>query len=112
MDMYKITKKYKIKVSNFNMGNHLMKAKKRRICMSIVIKVCMGTHCSMMGSLNLYDDLEELQKSYPEDIKLEMVRCLQVCSDKKAPVIAINDVVRSSVKSEEIVSELLELIAK
>lgn len=80
--------------------------------MKLKIKVCMGTHCSMMGSLNLYDDLERLEKDYPEDIELEMVRCLKVCSDKKAPVIDINGDIITSVKSEEVQSKVLELIEK
>lgn len=78
--------------------------------MEINIKVCMGTHCSMMGSLNLYDALEEVKNQYPSMIGLEMVRCLQVCQDQQAPVIAINDEVRKSVKAEALVAEILELM--
>lgn len=76
----------------------------------IKIEVCMGTHCSMMGSLNLYEDLEEVQEDHPDQIELEMVKCLKVCESGKAPVIKLNDKIMTSVKSEEVVSEILELI--
>ncbi len=77
----------------------------------IKVEVCMGTHCSMMGGLNLYEDIENIQKQYPEKINLTMEKCFKVCDEgKKTPVLRINDELRVSAKSEEIISELLELI--
>lgn len=79
----------------------------------INIEVCMGTHCSMMGGLNLYEDIEEIQKQFPEKINLTMAKCFKVCDEgKKTPVIKINDRLIVAAKSEEVISELLELVKK
>ena len=47
--------------------------------MSVKIKICMGTHCTMMGNLNLQEDLENLQVQYPGKIEVEAVKCLKFC---------------------------------
>lgn len=80
--------------------------------MTADVKLCMGTHCAMMGNLNLYDVLEELVEKYPEDIKLEVVKCLNCCSDGKAPIVMIDNKIKYNARSEKIVSEILEVIGK
>ena len=77
---------------------------------SVVVKVCMGTHCTMMGNLNLYSDLEELQYNFPDNIILETVKCLGACKGGNTPVVEIDGKIKTSAKSEEIISEILEVI--
>lgn len=74
------------------------------------IKICMGTHCTMLGNLNLYHEVEELQEQYPELIEFEPVKCLKCCQEGKAPVVIINDKLITNAKVEKIVSEILEVI--
>lgn len=76
--------------------------------MVMKVKVCMGTHCTMMGNLHLYEDLLELARKYPDKIDLDTVKCLNSCSEGRAPVVLINDTVRLMAKSQEIIAEILE----
>lgn len=80
--------------------------------MVVDVKVCMGTECSMMGNLNLYESLEELKENYPNKIKLESVVCLKTCKleEKIAPVVSINDEIRSSRRIDQVISEIINLI--
>ncbi len=78
--------------------------------MTVKVKVCMGTHCTMLGNLNLHDNIEELQKKYPGEIDLENVKCLKACERGGAPVVSINGEIREKAKSEEIISEILEVM--
>lgn len=78
----------------------------------IKVRVCMGTHCSMMGNLNLFENLEEIQQEFPEELELEMVKCLKLCDTNKTPIIYINDKLITSAKSEEVIAEILEMIKK
>ena len=80
--------------------------------MSVNVKVCMGTHCTMLGNLNLYEDLEDLSKEYPGKINLETVKCLKVCDNGDAPVVSINGEMRKSAKAEKIISEIIGVIEK
>lgn len=78
--------------------------------MTIKVKVCMGTHCTMMGNLNLYEDLLNVARKYPDRIDLDTVKCLNACSEGRAPVVLINDSVRTMAKPQEIIAEILEEI--
>lgn len=82
--------------------------------MDVEVKVCMGTECSMMGNLNLYEDLEELKENYPDQIKLETVMCLKSCKSETetAPVVSINGKIRSSSRIDQVISEIIEVIEK
>lgn len=76
----------------------------------VMVKVCMGTHCSMMGNLEIYSALEVLKKQYPEKLDLEIVKCLGACKGGNIPVISIDEEIHLSSRSDEIVSKILEVI--
>lgn len=81
----------------------------------INVKVCMGTHCSMMGSLNLYEDIEELTNDFPEQVNLEGVQCMKICKTdqsptSKTPVVKVNDLIITSAKAEEVIAYIRELM--
>ena len=50
----------------------------------MIVKVCVGSRCTMMGSSAMLDALENLQKRYFRDGGLEIVHlnCLNVCKEK------------------------------
>lgn len=78
--------------------------------MSIKVKICMGTHCTMMGNLNLQEDLESLQLEYPEQIEIEAVKCLKHCEANGAPVVEINGEIIVNARSQKVVSKIIEVI--
>lgn len=80
--------------------------------MKVLVEVCMGTSCSMMGNLNLYEDLEELQEEYPDELDVKIVRCLNSCKEDKTPVVSINGKIKPSDRSDQVISEILEVIGK
>lgn len=80
--------------------------------MKVLVNVCMGTTCSMMGNLNLFEDLEELKEDYPESLEVNVVKCLDSCKEGKAPVVSINGEIRPSDRSDQIISEILGVIGQ
>lgn len=82
--------------------------------MAMEVKVCMGTNCAMMGNLNLYENLKDLEEMYPGKIEVESVKCLEACKgeDGSTPAISIDGEVKHSNKSEKIISEIIEVISK
>lgn len=74
------------------------------------VKICMGTHCTMMGNLNLQESLEDLQQEYPGKIEVEAVKCLKYCEDNKAPVVEINGKIITNASTEKIISEIIEVV--
>ncbi|WP_353093178.1 NAD(P)H-dependent oxidoreductase subunit E [Tissierella praeacuta] len=76
--------------------------------MSVNVKICMGTHCAMMGNLNLQESIENLQSEYPGKIEIEAVKCLKYCENNKAPVVEINGKIITNASAEKIISQILE----
>lgn len=78
--------------------------------MLVKIKVCMGTHCTMMGNLNLQENLENLQIEYPGKIEIESVKCLKYCEENGAPVVDINGELIKNATPEIVISKIIEVI--
>ncbi|WMM23980.1 NAD(P)H-dependent oxidoreductase subunit E [Tissierella sp. MB52-C2] len=78
--------------------------------MEVKVKICMGTHCTMMGNLNLEENLERLQLEYPDQIEIEAVKCLKYCENNKAPVVELNGKIITNASAEIVMSEILEVV--
>ena len=79
----------------------------------VKVEVCVGSHCALVGGLNILESLEELQNDYPGQIKIKKVECLDVCDDiKTLPVVKIDDEVITAAKSEVVMSRVMERIEK
>lgn len=75
------------------------------------VEICVGSHCSLVGALNILESLEKLQQDYPEQINLEKVKCLDMCSDiKNAPVVKINNELITSAQTQIVISKVMERI--
>ena len=49
------------------------------------VKVCMGSNCTLLGAMDLLDQIEDLKKltseddNYSDDFDIEVVKCLGFC---------------------------------
>lgn len=77
----------------------------------VKIEICVGSHCSLVGALNILDTLEKLQEDYPEQIKIKRVECMDRCEDiKNAPVVKVDDDLITSAQTQMVVSKIMERI--
>ena len=51
----------------------------------VKVEVCVGSHCALVGGLNILESLEELREDYPEQIEVEKVECLDICGQLLPP---------------------------
>ncbi|PUU93130.1 MAG: hypothetical protein CI948_307 [Halanaerobium sp.] len=77
----------------------------------VKVEICAGSHCSLVGALNILETLEELQTEYPGQIQIEKVECMDMCDDiKNAPVIRVNDDLITSAQTQMVISKVMERI--
>ncbi len=77
----------------------------------VKVEICVGSHCSLVGALNILDTLEELQEEYPEQIQIERVECMDRCEDiKKAPIVKVDDELITSAQNQMVISKIMERI--
>ncbi len=79
----------------------------------VVIEVCAGTHCSMMGSMDIVTAIESLvelkETGIQCDIDIQMTPCMGVCERGAfSPVVRIDGEVIMRAEAETIMSRLLD----
>lgn len=77
----------------------------------VKVKICVGSHCSLVGALNILDTLEKLQEEYPDQIEIDKSGCMDLCDDiKNAPVVKVDDVLITSAQTQMVISKIMERI--
>lgn len=73
---------------------------------AMIIEVCVGTSCHLMGSQDLIDALNTLPYDQRDCIEVRGITCLKVCGN--GPSVRINDEIFSNMTPER----LLQLVEK
>ncbi|SFL50360.1 (2Fe-2S) ferredoxin domain-containing protein [Halanaerobium salsuginis] len=77
----------------------------------IKVDICVGSHCSLVGALNLLDNVEALQLEYPDQIVVNKVECLDMCDDiKNAPLVKVDDELITAAQTQLVISKVMERI--
>lgn len=77
----------------------------------VKVEICAGSHCSLVGALNILETLEELQEEYPAQIKIEKTECMDMCEDiKNAPVVKVEEELITSAQTQMVISKVMERI--
>lgn len=81
----------------------------------IKVDVCAGTHCTMMGSMDIIASVEsliELSDFNPDcEILINPVPCNNQCEHGRlAPIVSINGQYLENADSETVMSMILEII--
>ena len=78
----------------------------------VVVKVCMGTTCFVMGGANLQELMEIIPRKYGDKVEISGSSCLNMCSIQwnysKAPYVKVDE----DVVMEATVEKVLEVIDK
>lgn len=86
----------------------------------ILVEVCAGTHCVMMGSMNIIDavhSLEEFREEMDTPCKIEVqaVPCMKACKadasleKKQGPFVKVNGKMIKQAESESVMAEIMKV---
>lgn len=82
----------------------------------VVVEVCAGTYCTMMGSMDIVTAIESLKELKEStgitcDLDLRVVPCTENLCQKglQAPVVKINGDVLLQAETDTVMSRLLEI---
>lgn len=74
----------------------------------IKVEICVGTHCTMMGALNIIESVEDLRREY-QNISLEIIKCIKDClGEKVAPIVFINGQKIQNATNEEVLARIMD----
>ena len=83
----------------------------------ILVEVCAGTHCTLMGAMDIIDSVEGLLEFHQDinpdfEIEVRPIACSKVCEKgQHAPVVLINGEMFLQTNSESVMEKILELTA-
>lgn len=82
----------------------------------ILVKVCTGTTCFVMGGANLQELHDIIPKKYGDKVELTASNCLDLCAINweysKAPYVKVNEEVVSEATAEKVIEEIDRQLAK
>jgi NADH:ubiquinone oxidoreductase subunit E len=79
----------------------------------IVVEVCAGTHCTMMGSMDVIDavhSLEEIRQDIENacDIEVTPVPCMNLCKGSvHGPFVRVDGMLIEQVESEAVMEAIM-----
>lgn len=79
----------------------------------VLLEVCVGTACFVMGSSNLLEDLrEDMPDELRQVVDIRPIRCLDLCKAKKgsnAPFVQINKEPMEKASFHKVIEKLKEV---
>ncbi len=78
----------------------------------IVVEICAGTACYVLGAPDMFALKEKLSERELEQIELKVSTCLDFCKDEKShpPYVVINGKVYENMNLEKLISEVRKLL--
>ena len=81
---------------------------------SIIVEVCSGTHCVMMGSMNIIDavhSLDELRRGMDAccEVEVRPVPCMNLCKDgAQSPFVKVDGVLIEGGESDAVMAAIMD----
>lgn len=87
------------------------------------IKVCVGSNCTLLGSMGILDQIDDLKDIICEDednysneeLEVEAIKCLGYCketTEKVAPVVVIDDEPMFNATSQTVMEKIVKKMRK
>ncbi len=87
------------------------------------IKVCVGSNCTLLGSMGILDQIDDLKDIISEDadnysdeeLDVEAIKCLGFCketTEKVAPVVVIDDEPMFNATSQTVMEKIVKRMRK
>ena len=76
---------------------------------SIVVKICMGTTCFVMGGSQLQDIESVISREFGKSVEVIAQTCLGACKDSSftsAPYVLVDDIIVSEATIERVVEAI------
>ncbi len=75
----------------------------------IPVKICFGTHCTMMGAMDILEAVTEIKETMSDcSIEIEIVKCFGDCnSDRYAPVVVVGGERLNSATTEQVMAKIM-----
>ena len=88
------------------------------------VKVCVGSNCTLLGSMNILDQLDDLKDIILEDadnfsdeeLEVEAIKCLGFCKEKEnenvAPIVVIDNEPMFNATSQIVMEKIVNKLRK
>lgn len=87
------------------------------------VKVCVGSNCTLLGSMNILDQIDDLKEIISEDLdnysdeelEVEAVKCLGFCketNEKVAPIVVIDDEPMFNATGQTVMEKIINKMRK
>ena len=75
----------------------------------VIVKICMGTTCFVMGASSLQELTDIIPSRYGEKVEVQGVPCLEFCNastEARAPYVTVDEKVVMNATVEKVIEEI------
>lgn len=87
------------------------------------VKVCVGSNCTLLGSMSILDQIDDLRNIISEDcdsynneeLKVEAIKCMGFCKETNkeiAPVVVVDDETIYNATGQAVMEKIINKIRK
>ena len=77
---------------------------------TIKVLICFGTHCTMMGAMDILESINEVKAEYDQaEIEVEETKCFGNCKTEEAPVVVVAGQKICSATTEKVMAKIMEV---
>lgn len=87
------------------------------------VKVCVGSNCTLLGAMNILDQLEDLKdiieespEYYSDEIlEVEAIKCIGICkhtSEEVAPIVIIDDEIIVQASGQVVMEKIIDKMSR
>ncbi|NLB37847.1 MAG: DUF1450 domain-containing protein [Clostridiales bacterium] len=80
----------------------------------IIVEVCAGTHCTMMGAMNIMDavaSLSEIRKDMEPccEVEVRPIKCMDLCKNgSQGPFVTVNGALVERAESDAVMAAIMQ----
>jgi NADH:ubiquinone oxidoreductase subunit E len=76
---------------------------------TVKVQICAGTHCTMMGAMDIYEVVSNINDEYPDrQVEVELVQCCGDCKANLAPIVLVDGVRLTAATSETVMARIMK----
>jgi UbiD family decarboxylase len=76
---------------------------------TVLVKICFGTHCTMMGAMDILESVNEMKAELGEgEVEVEVVKCFDCKTPANAPIVIVGEQRIIAATAEKVMSKIME----
>ena len=78
---------------------------------TVTVKICFGTHCTMMGAMDIMESVNEMKEEMGAEaveVQVEIAKCFECKVPANAPIVIVGDQQIIMATAEKVMAKIMD----